>query len=148
MMEGTINSVSIQSLILGVIMISYVSSKTQEEPLLYLFMMFKFCLIWLIITSILGSIAYAMQYLKYGKVVVDPSPRTRAWFEGPHLSAAMRATMEVSSLICSFLQLLPEYNNLIENGIGYFNLLVLLISLWIIILIGELFQNGHSANAA
>ncbi len=140
MIEGTINSVSIINAILGVFMISFVSSKTEEEPLLYLFMMFKFCIVWLTLTSILGSITYIWQYFKYGKVRVDDSPRTRAWLEGPHLYPWMRATREVGSCIFSFLPLLPEYQRLIENGIGYLNLSLVLITLWMVIFVGELFQ--------
>ena len=139
MIEGTINSVSLINSILGMFMISFVSSKTQEDPLIYLFVMFKFSVFWMMISSVLGCISYCWQKFRYGKIQVDMSSRTRAWFEGPHLSPWMRATREVGSIILSFLPLLPEYQHMIENGIGYFRLSLLLSSLWGIILVSELY---------
>jgi hypothetical protein len=104
--------------------------------------LFKFCIFWLTLSSILGSMSFVWQYLKFKKIVIDQSPKTRAWYDGPHLLPWMRATREIGSIILAFYPLSTEYHQLIESGIGYFNFCLVLSSLWGLILISELYRQG------
>ena len=82
MIEGTVNSISLLSTLLSFLMLNAVAHYTKEPILEYYFVLFKFTLAWMTLTSILGCIAIAQAGFK---TIVDPHPKTRAWYEGPRL---------------------------------------------------------------
>ena len=139
MIEGTINAQSLMSSALGMATIHWVSFYTRESALEYYLITFKFILSWMVLSSILGCVSMAMAG---GQIIQDPSPKTRAWYEGPRLSGWMRATREVGSCIGSvFLGMDPRYEALITEGLGWNGLALTFASLWIILTISESMQD-------
>ena len=139
--EGTLNDSALIGAALGIGMVQIVTSYTKESSLAYYFITFKFIVYWLLLSSVLGMIS-----LLFG-VKTDPNPKTRAWLNGPHLNGFMRATREIGSCILSvFFPMNPEYEKIIQNGLGWNGFYVSLISLYIMTTLIELLNDSFKVS--
>ena len=131
MIEGQVSSTSISVGFIGFFLMQIATYFTKESFALYLYVWFKFTLAWLVLSSLLGCIALALAGFNTASVL-DHSPRTRAWMNGPHLSPWMRAIRDIGSCIFGvYVPLDPYYIRLVENGIGWNGVLFLFLTLFI-----------------